>query len=80
MSRKAYVVELSSDERQHLEALISKGKSSAKTILKARILLKSDQSPLGPNWTDDRIVEALDSVCIIQPEGTGVTTLVLEKN
>ncbi len=61
MSRKKYVVELSSDERAHLEGLISKGKSSAKAILKARILLKADQGPLGPSWTDDRIVEALDT-------------------
>ncbi len=61
MSRKKYVVELSSDEREHLEGLISKGKSSAKAILKARILLKADQGPLGPSWTDDRIVEALDT-------------------
>ena len=61
MSRKKYVVELSNDERAHLEGLISKGKSSAKAILKARILLKADQGPLGPSWTDDRIVEALDT-------------------
>ncbi len=61
MSRKKYVVELSSDERAHLEARISKGKASAKAILKTRILLKADQGPLGPSWTDDRIVEALDS-------------------
>ena len=61
MSRKKYVVALSSDEREHLEALISKGKSSAKAVLKARILLKADQGPLGPSWTDERIVDALDS-------------------
>ena len=61
MSRKKYVVELSREEREHLEALISKGKSSAKAILKARILLKSDQGLLGPSWSDDRIVEALDT-------------------
>jgi arsenate reductase-like glutaredoxin family protein len=61
MSRKKYVVELSSDEREHLAALISKGKSSAQAILKARILLKADQGPLRPSWTDERIVEALDS-------------------
>ncbi len=61
MSRKKYVVELSNDERVHLEGLISKGKSSAKAILKARILLKADRGPLGPSWTDDRIVEALDT-------------------
>ena len=61
MSRKKYVVALSRDEREHLKALISKGKSSAKAILKARILLKADQGSLGASWTDDRIVEALDS-------------------
>ncbi len=61
MSRKRYIVELSSEEREQLDGLISKGKSSAKAILKARILLKSDQGPLGPCWTDDRIVEALDT-------------------
>ncbi len=61
MSRKKYVVELSGDEHEHLKAVISKGKSAAKTILKARILLKADQGPLGEGWTDDRIVRALDS-------------------
>jgi homeodomain-containing protein len=61
MSRKKYVVELSSDERAHLKAVISKGKAAARAILKARILLKADQGPLGEGWTDDRIVRALDS-------------------
>ena len=61
MSHKKYVVELSSDEREHLNAVISKGKSAATTILKARILLKADQGPLGQGWTDDRIAQALDS-------------------
>ncbi len=44
MSRKKYVVELLSDEREHLKSVISKGKAAAKTILKARILLKADQA------------------------------------
>ena len=61
MSRKKYVVALSRDERERLKAVISKGKSAAKTILKARILLKADQGPWGEGWTDDRIVRALDS-------------------
>ena len=61
MSRKKYVVELSSDERAHLKALISKGKASARAILKARILLKADQGRFGEGWTDDRICQALDS-------------------
>lgn len=61
MSRKKYVVELSCDEREHLGTVISKGKAAARTILKARILLKADQGRLGPGWTDDRICQALDS-------------------
>ncbi len=61
MSRKIYVVELSKEEREQLQALISKGKSAAKTILKARILLKADQGRLGEGWSDRRIYEALDS-------------------
>ena len=61
MSRKKYVVELSRDERDRLKAVISKGKTAAKTILKARILLKADQGPSGEGWTDDRIVRALDT-------------------
>jgi hypothetical protein len=61
MSRKKYVVELSGEEREHLGAVISKGKSAATTILKARILLKADQGPHGEGWTDDRICQALDS-------------------
>ena len=61
MSRKKYVVELSSEERDHLGTVISKGKSAARTILKARILLKADHGPLGESWTDDRICQALDT-------------------
>ncbi len=61
MSGKKYVVELSGEEREHLGTVISKGKAAARTILKARILLKADQGPLGEGWTDDRIGQALDS-------------------
>ncbi len=61
MSRKKYVVELSSAEHEQLQALIGKGKSAAKTILKARILLKADQGPLGEGWGDRRIYQALES-------------------
>ena len=59
MSKKRYVVELSADERKQLEALICKGKSPAKKQLKARILLRADESPLGPKWNDPKIAEAL---------------------
>src|SRR6476646_1188050 len=42
LSVKKYVVRLSAGEREHLQALIRKGKSPAKRLLKARILLKAD--------------------------------------
>ena len=61
MAAKKYIVALDADERKRLSALISKGKAPAKTILKARILLKADQSEGGPGWLDAEIVEALDT-------------------
>jgi len=58
---KKYVVRLSKDERSTLKDLISKGKHSAATILKARVLLKADVSEVGEGWSDSRIVKALDT-------------------
>jgi hypothetical protein len=61
VANKKYVVKLSAEEREWLVALVSKGKAAAKTILKARILLKADRSEAGEAWTDERICEALDT-------------------
>ena len=61
ISVKAYVVRLSGEERQRLEMLIRKGKSPARRLLKARILLKADVSEAGEGWSDSRIMEALDA-------------------
>ncbi len=61
MGHKKYVVELSAGERKQLGDVISKGKSSAKAILKARIVLKADQGADGEGWTDERICEALET-------------------
>ena len=61
MAAKKFIVELDAEERARLDAVISKGKASAKAILKARILLKADQAESGPGWLDARIVEALDT-------------------
>ena len=61
ISVKKYVVRLSADERELLEALIRKGKSPAQRLLKARILLKADVSEAGEGWSDSRIVAALES-------------------
>ncbi len=61
ISVKKYVVRLSADEREQLEALIRKGKSPAQRLLKARILLKADISPAGEGWSDSRIIKALET-------------------
>ncbi|HKQ88937.1 MAG TPA: IS630 family transposase [Candidatus Acidoferrales bacterium] len=61
ISVKRYVVRLSADEREQLQALIRKGKSSAKRLLKARILLKADVSEAGEGWSDSRIIKALET-------------------
>ncbi len=58
---KRYVVRLSADERERLEALIRKGKSPVRRLLKARILLKADVSEAGEGWSDSRIIKALDT-------------------
>ena len=42
ISVKKYVVRLSGEERGRLETLLRKGKSPARRVLKARILLKAD--------------------------------------
>jgi hypothetical protein len=58
---KKYVVRLSGDERQQLEALIRRGKGPARRLLKARILLKADVSDSGQGWSDSKIISALDT-------------------
>src|SRR4029077_21052739 len=60
MNEKKYRVTLTEKERQDLETLISKGKTAARTITRARILLKADASAIGPAWTDEQIRQALD--------------------
>jgi hypothetical protein len=61
VANKKFIVELSETERARLKALISKGRASANAILKARILLKSDQGEHGERWKDEEICEALDT-------------------
>jgi len=61
VANKKFVVELDASERSRLIELISKGKAPAKTILKARILLKADQGEGGEAWKDEQICTALDT-------------------
>jgi transposase len=56
---KKYVVRLSTDEREHIEKLLRRGRAHARKLLYARILLKADAN--GPDrWTDERIAEAFE--------------------
>lgn len=61
MSEKRYIVELTAKEREHLLRLINKGKAAARTLLKARILLKTDTGCADGGWTDGRIARALET-------------------
>ena len=55
MPRKKYVVDLSAEERTTLEQLLQRGKSSARKLTRARILLQADAG-----LTDEEIATALD--------------------
>jgi Homeodomain-like domain len=56
-----YIVKLTEAERSYLQGLINKGKSAAKRLLKARILLKADVSELGESWSDRQLIKAFDT-------------------
>ena len=60
MPKKTFQVQLSLAERARLQTLVNSGNSRAHTHIHARILLKADQGPDGPGWTDAMICSALD--------------------
>ncbi len=55
MTRK-YVVRLSSEEREALELLVTKGKTQAYRIQHANIMLAVNAD--GPDWSDEEAAEA----------------------
>jgi transposase len=57
---KKFIVCLSGEERGQLEALVAKGKTAARKLTRAPILLKADCSDPGPAWSDEEISRALD--------------------
>ena len=59
MPQKRYLVTLTAEERRDLGKLVSAGLRSARTLARARVLLKADQAEGGPAWDDARIAEAL---------------------
>lgn len=64
--QKVYRVQLPSEEREQLQQLIKKGddpngqRPSALKLTRARILLKADQAPDAPAYTDAEIAEAVE--------------------
>ena len=57
---KHYVVTLTATERDSLKRLLAAGTASARKLMHARILLKADQGPQGPGWTDQAIADAVE--------------------
>ena len=52
--RRPAPMHLSEDERDHVEVFVRRGKANARTLTRARVLLKSDEG-----WSDAEIAEAL---------------------
>jgi len=60
MPQKHYRVTLTEIERQQLHERIAAGRAAARSLTRARVLLKADEGPSGPRWTDEQIMAALD--------------------
>jgi transposase len=58
--KKKYLVTLTADEREQLNAMFTAGTASAKKLAHARVLLKADQGENGPAWVDEVIAEAVE--------------------
>jgi transposase len=65
---KKYIVRLAAQEREQLEAMVSRGRGQAYKIKHANILLAADAD--GPNWPDEKVAEAfrchLGTVCNVR--------------
>ena len=57
---KKYIVELTPEEREELQGVIRAERMAAHKRLHAQMLLKLDQGPEGPGWTDAQVAEAFD--------------------
>ncbi len=57
---KKHIVRLTPDQRQLLTDLLGAGQAPARKLAHARILLKADQGPDGPGWTDAAIATAVE--------------------
>ena len=52
---KKYIVELITEERSHLNRVIQAERMAAHKRHHARMLLKLDQGPEGPGWSDEKV-------------------------
>jgi len=57
MRRKEYLIQLTSEERSWLKAVITRGKAPAYEIRHANIMLLADTC--GPAWPDEKVAQAL---------------------
>jgi transposase len=57
---KKYIVRLTPEEKQQLEQLLNQGKTAARKLTHARILLKANDSQEQGGWTDQAINQAID--------------------
>jgi transposase len=53
--KRAIPIHLSEDERTYMQVFVRRGKTNARTLTRARILLKCDEG-----WSNDEIIRALD--------------------
>src|SRR6266702_7378261 len=53
--KRATLLHLSEDERTHVEVFVRRGKANARTLTRARVLLKCDEG-----WSNGEIAEALE--------------------
>ena len=60
MGTSKYTVDLSEAERAQVRSLVGSGIAPARTLTRARILLKANQGEGGPGWTDAAIAGALE--------------------
>ena len=58
--KKKYIVTLTQEEREMLQAMLSRGKAAARKLMHARILLKADAGTGGPNCDDATIAQGLE--------------------
>ena len=59
--KKKYIVTLMPEEQRMLQQMLSRGKTTARKLMHARILLKADRSPGGPGLDDPGIAEEVEA-------------------